>query len=128
MVLKFTDVKIALVDHWGLQSQSADAGFDSGTGIALAFFPGTDRVHGDVQKFGKFSLSQLEFGTDTDNTGRIETEFGLLIHNDRILAGGEILLDDLRFSAGVRHVLENVGDCDLEAIWFVTPAQRFINH
>ncbi len=35
--------------------------------------------------------------------------------------------DSVSFSAGVPHVLENTGDTTLEAIWVVTPAQRFVN-
>ena len=34
--------------------------------------------------------------------------------------------DSASFSAAVPHVLENVGDCELQAIWVVTPAQRFV--
>lgn len=91
-------------------------------------------------------------GSDTDNSiesyvlhipagshthrgsyGHIGREFGIIIKGKARLTyeNTEYILeegDSVSFSAGVRHVLENVGDCDLEAIWFVTPAQRFINH
>lgn len=33
--------------------------------------------------------------------------------------------DSVTFSAAVPHHLENVGDCELKAVWVVTPAQRF---
>lgn len=36
--------------------------------------------------------------------------------------------DSVSFSAAVPHILENIGDSDLEALWVVTPAQRFINN
>ncbi|NLC91945.1 MAG: helix-turn-helix domain-containing protein [Treponema sp.] len=35
--------------------------------------------------------------------------------------------DSVSFSAGVPHILENIGDEVLEAFWLVTPAQRFTN-
>lgn len=35
--------------------------------------------------------------------------------------------DSVSFSAGASHSIENVGDTDLEAVWVVTPAQRFID-
>ena len=35
--------------------------------------------------------------------------------------------DSVSFSAGASHSIENIGDCELEAIWVVTPAQRFID-
>ena len=33
--------------------------------------------------------------------------------------------DSVSFSASVPHIIENIGDCELNAIWTVTPAQRF---
>lgn len=34
--------------------------------------------------------------------------------------------DSASFSAGAPHLLKNIGDCELKAIWIVTPAQRFV--
>lgn len=36
--------------------------------------------------------------------------------------------DSVSFSAAVPHLLENIGTTQLEAIWVVTPAQRFAEH
>ena len=68
---------------------------------------------------GSYGHIGREFGIITKGKARLTYE-----NTEYILEEG----DSVSFSAGVRHVLENVGDCDLEAIWFVTPAQRFINH
>ena len=68
---------------------------------------------------GSYGHIGREFGIITKGKARLTYE-----NTEYILEEG----DSVSFSAGVRHVLENVGNCDLEAIWFVTPAQRFINH
>mgnify|MGYP003473002302 FL=1 len=68
---------------------------------------------------GSYGHIGREFGIITKGKARLTYE-----NTEYILNEG----DSVSFSASVRHVLENVGDCDLEAIWFVTPAQRFINH
>lgn len=68
---------------------------------------------------GSYGHIGREFGIITKGKARLTYE-----NTEYILNEG----DSVSFSAGVRHVLENVGNCDLEAIWFVTPAQRFINH
>ena len=68
---------------------------------------------------GSYGHIGREFGIITKGKARLTYE-----NTEYILEEG----DSVSFSAGVRHVLENVGDCDLEAIWFVTPAQRFVNH
>ena len=56
---------------------------------------------------------------------------GIIVHGkaklvydskDYILEEG----DSVSYSAGAPHVIENVGTTDLEAIWVVTPAQRFV--
>jgi transcriptional regulator with XRE-family HTH domain len=68
---------------------------------------------------GSYGHIGREFGIITKGKARLTYE-----NTEYILNEG----DSVSFSAGVRHVLENVGNCDLEAIWIVTPAQRFINH
>ena len=35
--------------------------------------------------------------------------------------------DSATFSSGVPHILENIGEDELSAIWIVTPPQRFVN-
>lgn len=35
--------------------------------------------------------------------------------------------DSVSFSAGASHSIENIGDTEMEAVWVVTPAQRFID-
>ena len=44
--------------------------------------------------------------------------------NEYILNEG----DSVSFPASCPHVLENIGDTDLEAIWIVTPPQKFIHN
>ncbi len=68
---------------------------------------------------GSYGHIGREFGIITKGKARLTYE-----NTEYILNEG----DSVSFSAGVRHILENVGNCDLEAIWIVTPAQRFINH
>lgn len=69
--------------------------------------------------------------THRGSYGHIGREFGFinkgkakLIYNSKeyILEAG----DSVSFSATVPHVVVNAGDEEVEAIWFVTPAQRFV--
>ena len=62
--------------------------------------------------------------------GHMGQEFGIilkgrakLIYEDReyILEEG----DSVSYSAAVPHTVENIGDCELNAIWVLSPAQRF---
>lgn len=71
--------------------------------------------------------------THRGSYGHIGREFGIITKGTAKLTyeNTEYLLyegDSVSFSAGQKHVIENVGECDFEAIWVVTPAQRFINH
>lgn len=69
--------------------------------------------------------------THRGSYGHIGRELGIIIKGKGKLTyeNKEYILnegDSASFSAGVPHVLENAGDCELEAIWVVTPAQRFV--
>lgn len=71
--------------------------------------------------------------THRGSYGHIGREFGMITKGTAKLTydGAEYILnegDSVSFSAGIKHVIENVGDCDFEAVWVVTPAQRFVNH
>lgn len=63
--------------------------------------------------------------------GHLGRELGIILKGKGCLKyeNKEYILnegDSASFSAAVPHVLENVGDVDLQAIWVVTPAQRFV--
>ena len=62
--------------------------------------------------------------------GHIGREIGLILKGRAkfTYSGTEYFLeegDSVSFSSGSPHVLENDGDCTMEAGWFVTPAERF---
>ena len=62
--------------------------------------------------------------------GHIGREIGLILKGRAkfTYAGTEYYLsegDSVSFSSGSPHVLENDGDTTMEAVWFVTPAERF---
>ena len=68
--------------------------------------------------------------THRGSYGHMGQEFGIiikgrakLIYEDReyILEEG----DSVSYSAAVPHTVENIGDCELNAIWVLSPAQRF---
>jgi len=70
--------------------------------------------------------------THRGSYGHLGREIGIIIsgtaklvydNKDYILNTG----DSVSFSASAPHYLENAGDIELNAIWFVTPAQRFSN-
>ena len=68
--------------------------------------------------------------THRGSFGHIGQEFGIITKGTAKLNYGtkEYFLeegDSASFSAGSPHSLENVGNSDLEAIWVVTPAERF---
>ena len=68
--------------------------------------------------------------THRGSFGHIGQEFGIITKGTAKLNYGtkEYYLeegDSASFSAGAPHSLENVGESDLEAIWVVTPAERF---
>lgn len=70
--------------------------------------------------------------THRGSYGHIGREVGVIIKGRGCLKyeNKEYILeegDSCSFSAGSPHVLENIGDTDLEAIWVVTPAQRFVD-
>lgn len=69
--------------------------------------------------------------THKGSYGHIGRELGIIVKGTAKLTydSSEYILkegDSVSFSAGVPHVLENVGNSELEAIWVVTPAQRFL--
>ena len=69
--------------------------------------------------------------THKGSYGHIGRELGIIVKGKAKLTydNTEYILepgDSVSFSAGVPHILQNVGECELEAIWVVTPAQRFI--
>ena len=62
--------------------------------------------------------------------GHIGKEMGLITKGTGILFHGNKSYsikegDSVTFSANLPHHLENTGDEPLEAIWFVTPSQKF---
>ena len=68
--------------------------------------------------------------THRGSDGHMGQEFGIilkgrakLIYEDKeyILEEG----DSVSYSAAVPHTVENIGDCELNAIWVLSPAQRF---
>ena len=76
---------------------------------------------------------KIPYGAHTHrgSYGHIGYEMGIIIRGKAKLAydGKEYILeegDSVSYSAGAPHVIENIGDTDLEAIWVVTPAQRFV--
>lgn len=71
--------------------------------------------------------------THRGSYGHIGRELGLIKNGRAKLTyeNKEYILeegDSVSFSAAVPHLLENIGDTQLEAIWVVTPAQRFAEH
>ncbi|MBR5646336.1 MAG: helix-turn-helix domain-containing protein [Treponema sp.] len=69
--------------------------------------------------------------THKGSYGHLGREFGIILKGKaRLTYENKIYIleegDSASFSAAVPHVLENTGDCELEAIWVVTPAQRFV--
>ena len=68
--------------------------------------------------------------THKGSYGHIGRELGIIIKGTAKLTyeNSEYILnegDSVSFSASVPHILENIGKDELEAIWVVTPAQRF---
>lgn len=68
---------------------------------------------------GSYGHIGREFGIITKGTAKLKYE-----SNEYILNEG----DSVSFPASCPHVLENRGDTDLEAIWIVTPPQKFIHN
>lgn len=69
--------------------------------------------------------------THRGSYGHIGREFGIIVQGRAklIYENKEYFLekgDSASFSASVPHTLENVGEEELQAIWVVTPAQRFV--
>ncbi|MCR4734578.1 MAG: XRE family transcriptional regulator [Treponema sp.] len=69
--------------------------------------------------------------THRGSYGHLGREIGIIIKGKArlIYEGKDYILeegDSVSFSASASHRLDNDGDTDLEAIWIVTPAQRFI--
>lgn len=68
--------------------------------------------------------------THKGSYGHIGREIGYILKGKAKLTyeNKEFLLeegDSVSFSATVSHKLDNIGEGDLEAVWVVTPAQRF---
>lgn len=68
--------------------------------------------------------------THRGSYGHLGREIGIIVKGTAKLTydNKEYLLhegDSVSFSASCPHILENAGDSELNAIWFVTPAQRF---
>ena len=66
---------------------------------------------------GSYGHIGREIGLITKGVGRLKYE-----EKEYILEAG----DSVSFSSVSPHLMENAGDVPLEAIWVVTPAQRFI--
>lgn len=69
--------------------------------------------------------------THRGSYGHIGREFGIIIKGKAKLTYENRTYfleegDSVSFSAAVPHVIENIGDCTLNAIWVVSPAQRFV--
>ncbi len=76
---------------------------------------------------------KIPYGAHTHrgSYGHIGYEMGIIVRGKAKLVydGKEYELqegDSVSYSAGAPHVIENIGDTDLECIWVVTPAQRFV--
>lgn len=68
---------------------------------------------------GSYGHLGREIGIITKGKGRLVYD-----NQEYILEEG----DSVSFNASASHVMENIGESDLEAIWVVTPAQRFLTH
>ncbi len=66
---------------------------------------------------GSYGHIGRELGVITKGRGKLTYD-----SREYILEEG----DSVSFSAVAPHILENAGDTELEAIWVVTPAQRFV--
>ena len=69
--------------------------------------------------------------THRGSYGHIGREFGIIVKGKARLTYGtrEYILeegDSVSYSSAAPHLVENVGDTELTAIWVVSPAQRFI--
>ncbi len=69
--------------------------------------------------------------THRGSYGHLGREVGIIIQGRAKLTyeNKEYILetgDSVSFSAGAPHLLENIGDVELQAIWVMTPAQRFV--
>ena len=90
----------------------------------------------DVDKQNSFESYMIKVPahshTHRGSYGHIGKEMGFILHGKAKLTyeNKEYVLeegDSATFSSGVPHILENIGDDELSAIWIVTPAQRFVN-
>ena len=75
----------------------------------------------------------LPAGTHTHrgSYGHIGREIGIILEGKARLHYASCTYDldtgdSVNFRAGEPHTLENTGKCPLKAVWFVTPAQRFV--
>lgn len=69
--------------------------------------------------------------THRGSYGHLGREFGIVTQGKAKLVyeNQEYIInegDSISFSAAVPHIIENIGDCELRAIWVITPAQRFV--
>lgn len=90
----------------------------------------------DVDKQNSFEAYMIKVPahshTHRGSYGHIGREMGFITHGKAKLTyeNKEYILeegDSATFSSGVPHILENIGEDELTAIWVVTPAQRFVN-
>jgi transcriptional regulator with XRE-family HTH domain len=70
--------------------------------------------------------------THRGSYGHLGRELGVIIHGQAQLHYENFVYDlkegdSISFSASAPHTLVNTGDTEVEAIWVVTPPQRFIN-
>jgi len=68
--------------------------------------------------------------THRGSYGHMGQEFGYILKGRAklIYDGKEYILeegDSVSYSAASPHTVENVGDCELNAVWVLSPAQRF---
>lgn len=70
--------------------------------------------------------------THKGSYGHLGREFGFILHGKAELHYENLIYelnegDSVSFSASEPHVVYNIGQVPLEAIWVVTPPQRFVN-
>lgn len=90
----------------------------------------------DAEKTNSFETYMIKVPahshTHRGSYGHIGKEMGFIIQGTAKLTyeNKEYILeqgDSATFSSGVPHVIENIGESELQAIWVVTPAQRFVD-
>ena len=97
-------------------------------------FEGLAKPAGDQTSLEAY-IMKIPAGSHTHrgSYGHLGREIGYVTKGKaRLIYGNQEYIleegDSVSFDAGASHVMENVGDTDLEAVWVVTPAQRFLTH